>query len=254
MCPNNVLTMDSSITIVTAFFDIGRGHWTADKGYSPHLKRGTDDYLGYFHNLAQLDNNMVIFTSDEMKPKVEEIRRGKPTTVIMVDIDKKFRHVKKRIAAIQADENFRSRLETRQLKNPEYWSADYVLVCNLKSWFVNQAIRLNLAQSELIAWIDFGYCREPNTLNGVKQWRYPFDQHKMHFFTIRRGLRFKKLNDVFNYMIGNHVFVIGGAVVGSKQTWNIFYQLVCQCQKLTLNNNIVDDDQGIFFDVLPFST
>lgn len=238
--------MDSTITIVTAFFDIGRGHWTAEKGYSPHLKRGTEDYLTYFRNLAQLDNNMVIFTSGEMKPTIEEIRQGKPTTVIAVDINKKFAHLKKRIAAIQADENFRSRLETRQLKNPEYWSADYVLVCNLKAWFVNQAIRLKLVQSELIAWIDFGYCRQPDTLNGIMQWHYPFDQNKMHFFTIRRCLRVKKLDDVFNYMIDNRVFVIGGAVIGTKQKWQIFYQLVCQCQKLTLNNNIVDDDQGIF--------
>ncbi|HCC7815775.1 TPA: WlaTC/HtrL family glycosyltransferase, partial [Citrobacter freundii] len=27
--------MNSSITIVTAFFDIGRGDWTSNKGFSP---------------------------------------------------------------------------------------------------------------------------------------------------------------------------------------------------------------------------
>ncbi|WP_277985396.1 WlaTC/HtrL family glycosyltransferase, partial [Citrobacter werkmanii] len=31
--------------------------------------------------------------------------------------------------------------------NPEYWSSDYVLVCNLKTYFVNKAIELNLVNN-----------------------------------------------------------------------------------------------------------
>ncbi|MBD5709322.1 WlaTC/HtrL family glycosyltransferase, partial [Citrobacter freundii] len=55
--------MNSSITIVTAFFDIGRGDWTSNKGFSPHLERTADTYIQYFENLSKLDNDMVIFTS-----------------------------------------------------------------------------------------------------------------------------------------------------------------------------------------------
>ena len=47
-------------------------------------------------------------------------------------------------------------------------------------------------------------------------------------------------------MIGNHVYIIGGAIVGSQHKWKEFYKLVLESQKITLNNNIVDDDQGIF--------
>lgn len=238
--------MDSSITIVTAYFDIGRGEWTAYNGFSPHLKRTADDYFSYFNNLAQLDNRMVVFTSCDLKPKVEKIRRGKPTIVIAIDIDKKFRHIKKRIAAIQSDPAFLSKLVTCQLINPEYWSADYVLVCNLKAWFVNQAIRQGLVKGDLIAWIDFGYCRTPDTINGISRWCYPFDKQKMHFFTIRRGLKVKTLNSVFEHMMGNHVYAIGGAVIGGKEIWPMFCKLVCQCQKKTLDSHIIDDDQGIF--------
>lgn len=238
--------MNSSITIVTAFFDIGRGQWTADKGFSPHLERTTDRYLNYFANLAQLDNNMVVFTSSELKPKVEALRGNRPTTVIAIDVNKKFVHIKKRIARIQQDEAFRSRLETRQLINPEYWSPEYVLVCNLKAFFVKKAIDLGLAKDELVAWVDFGYCRTPETTNGIQRWSWPFDKNKMHLFTIKKGLKAKSVNSVFDYMIGNHVFVIGGALVGTKEKWQEFYTLMCRCQKLTLDNNIVDDDQGIF--------
>lgn len=47
-------------------------------------------------------------------------------------------------------------------------------------------------------------------------------------------------------MIGNHTYIIGGAIVGSPEKWKEFYSLVTECQKETLRNNIVDDDQGIF--------
>lgn len=46
-------------------------------------------------------------------------------------------------------------------------------------------------------------------------------------------------------MIGNHVYIIGGAIVGSQHKWKEFYKLVLESQKITLNNNIVDDDRGI---------
>lgn len=66
--------MDSSITIVTAFFDIDRGNWTSDRGFSLHLERTTDTYMQYFKNLSELENDMIIFTSSVLKPQIEKIR------------------------------------------------------------------------------------------------------------------------------------------------------------------------------------
>lgn len=185
--------MNSSITIVTAFFDIGRGSWTSDKGFSPHLERTSDTYIQYFKNLSELDNDMIIFTSKELKSKIEKIRDGKRTTVIAVDINKKFRHLKNRISQIQKNDEFRSKLETHQLINPEYWSADYVLVCNLKTYFVNRAIKLKLVKDNMIAWVDFGYCRNTEVTNGLSRWSYPFDRKKINLFTIKK--RAKSQND-----------------------------------------------------------
>ncbi len=91
--------MNTSITIVTAFFDIGRGDWTSNKGFSPHLERTADTYIQYFENLSELGNDMVIFTSSELKPKIEAIRNGKSTVVVTLDINKKIStHQKKNCA------------------------------------------------------------------------------------------------------------------------------------------------------------
>ncbi|WP_277985395.1 WlaTC/HtrL family glycosyltransferase [Citrobacter werkmanii] len=74
--------------------DIGLGIWTSDLGFSPHLERTSDTYINYFKNLSELDNDMVIFTSCDLKPKIEKIRNGKRTVVIPLDINKKFQHIK----------------------------------------------------------------------------------------------------------------------------------------------------------------
>ncbi|WP_313072563.1 protein YibB [Atlantibacter hermannii] len=238
--------MKSSTTIVTAYFDINRGEWTANKGFREKLARSSDVYFDYFKRLAALENNMVVFTSPDLKERIEKIREGKPTTVITLDIKKKFKHIRSRIEKIQQDVNFKKKLAEHQLKNPEYWSPDYVLVCNLKTYFVNKAIDAGLVNTARVAWIDFGYCRTPVVTRNIKCWDHPFDKDKMHFFTIQKGLNVSSLQQAFDFMIGNHVYIIGGAIVGTREKWREFYPLVTESQKLTLNNNIVDDDQGIF--------
>ncbi|EFW6831576.1 hypothetical protein FJD67_19325, partial [Shigella flexneri] len=51
-----LLVMKSSTTIITAYFDIGRGDWTANKGFREKLARSVDVYFSYFERLAALEN------------------------------------------------------------------------------------------------------------------------------------------------------------------------------------------------------
>ena len=44
------------------------------------------------------------------------------------------------IEQIQKSDKFISQVKESQLRNPEYWSPEYVLITNLKSYFVNFAI------------------------------------------------------------------------------------------------------------------
>ncbi|EAW5076176.1 hypothetical protein FFD65_25340, partial [Salmonella enterica] len=210
------------------------------------IERTTDEYMAWFFNLAELENEMVIFTSPDLKPRIEEIRRGKPTTIVTLNFNKKFRHIRRRIASVQSDVAFKLRTPVEQRGNPEYLSADYVLLCNLKTYFVNQAIRQRLIKDDMAAWIDFGYCRDSDTTSGIKKWSWPFNKEKMHFFTIRRGLKLETLESVYNCMLGNHVYIIGGVLIGTLEKWQELYRLVWHCQKKVLRENIVDDDQGIF--------
>ena len=237
--------MDSSITIVTAFFDIGRGDWTAEKGHPKYLHRTIDQYLNFFENLAQLENDIIIFTSVEFREKILEKRQNKKTIVITLDLNTKFDFWLKKIAAIQNDEDFRSKVNPEQLNNPEYWSAEYILINNLKSYFVKYAIQEVDIQSSLVAWVDFGYCRQQDTLNNLTKWEYCFNSEKVHLFTIQKNFEFN-IENVEYAILNNAPYIIGGAIIASKEKWLEFYQLIFQCQQELLSKNIVDDDQGVF--------
>ncbi|SPY79351.1 protein YibB [Providencia rustigianii] len=238
--------MNQSTTIITAYFDIGRGEWNSSHGYSDRLERTTDTYFDYFNKLAKLDNKMIVFTSSNFKEKVLEIRKGKPTHVITIDIHKKFKYITKKIASIQNSEQFKKLIKPEQQKNPEYWSPEYVLVTNLKAYFVNKAITLGLVDNERIAWVDFGYIRKEKTLNGLTEWNHPFDRKKIHFFSIKEGLDLTNEAEVMKRVIDNDTYVIGGVIVGTKEKWARLYQLAITVQKNLLLSSVIDDDQGIF--------
>ena len=239
--------MTESISIVTAFFDIGRGDIPKDKGYPIYTHRTTETYFEYFSNLAKLENEMIIFTSEEYKDKILKIRKEKPTKIIIIDLKKKFHRQPGKIKEVLGNDKFRSRVNKDMLLNIEYWSSEYVLVNNLKTFFVNYVIRKNLISNDIISWIDFGYVRDVDTLNNVKNWYYPFDKDKIHFFTIRKNYPLKKIKDVYDMIFNNKVFVIGGAIAGEKEEWKKFYKLQKQCQNDLLKQNISDDDQGVHF-------
>jgi protein YibB len=127
-----------------------------------------------------------------------------------------------------------------QVRNPEYWSADYVVVNALKSAFVNQAIDRGLIETDLIAWLDFGYCREQSVLNGVTEWNYPFDKNKIHLFSIKDWVEGTYIEDV---IFNNDVHMTGPCIVAGKQMWPILMQLIHHNINELLKNNLIDDDQ-----------
>ena len=72
------------ISIVTAFFDIGRGE--IGEGYPDYLRRTNDTYFEHFSRLAVLENEMVVFTSEEHRDRIMKLREGKPTKLIIINL------------------------------------------------------------------------------------------------------------------------------------------------------------------------
>ena len=143
------------ITIVTAFFDIGRGDWTADKGLPGFIQRTNETYLERFSYLAKLDNPMVIYTSEDFSERIAALRVGKEdlTKVVVVNFKENFIEEREMIKEIQNDPKFIEKITPSQRKMPEYWNADYVLVNYLKSTFVNHALSCGMIETDLVAWL-----------------------------------------------------------------------------------------------------
>ncbi|STZ08826.1 protein YibB [Moraxella caprae] len=235
----------SNITIVTAFFDIGRGEISTED-YPNYLKRTTDTYFEYFSNLAQLENDMVVFTSKEFEQRILDIRKEKNTKVIIFDFKNKLNYHRKLISNIQNNLDFINKINPEQRKNIEYWSADYVMINNMKTLFVNMAIQQGLSTHQ-IAWLDFGYIRDLDTLNNIKEWKYDFNPEKVHFFSINKNIKdIKNFEQVTDFIFNNQVFLIGGCIVATSKKWGEFLVLLHHCQKELIQNNIIDDDQGLY--------
>jgi len=232
----------NELTIVTAFFDIGRGDWTPDKGLPSYLQRTTDTYFDRFSHMAKLDNHIIVYTSKEFVDRIKMIRGNKQTTILTVDFSNSFVKLREEVSRVQKSPEYQAKINPMQVRNPEYWNADYVIVNALKSSFATQAIQRGVVETEMMAWLDFGYCRTEDTLNDVKLWQYPFDKDKIHFFNIKD---FKEGTFIQDVIANNDVHITGPMIVASKENWPILEQLVHHSTSELLKNDLIDDDQTL---------
>lgn len=232
----------NDITIVTAFFDIGRGDWSPDRGLPHYLQRTNDTYLERFGHMAKLENDMVIYTSKEFVDDIKFLRQDRPTQIFTLDFSNSFKKLREEVQRVQRDPEYQAKINPMQVKNPEYWNADYVVVNALKSSFVKRAIDLKVIDTDLVAWMDFGYCREESTLNGVEFWQYPFDKEKIHFFNVKDWVEGTFIQDV---IANNDVHITGPCIVASKEMWPTLEALIHHSIDELLKNNLMDDDQTL---------
>jgi protein YibB len=234
--------MNNDITIVTAFFDIGRGEWSPDKGLPHYLQRTNETYLQRFGYMAKLENDMVVFTSKEFVDDIKSLRQNRPTQIFTLDFDNSFVKLREEVSKVQKDPTYQAKINPMQVKNPEYWNANYVVVNALKSSFINKAIQSNVVDTDLVAWLDFGYCRDEDTLDGVEFWSYPFDKEKIHFFNLKEWQEGTFIEDVIS---NNDVHITGPCIVADKKMWPVLEQLVHHSTNELLQNNLIDDDQTL---------
>jgi protein YibB len=236
----------SDITIVTAFFDIGRTEWTGvvNGRQLPHyIPRSTDTYFSYFENLSKIKNDMVIFTSNDLVEKIKAIRdKNAPnsvTHVVGVNLADSTKAIKPIIQMVQSQPEYADLMVDPHM--PEYWNADYVLVNFMKTDFVNHAYDVGLITTELAAWIDFGYARDDKTIpdNGV--WKYSFDPKKMHYFNkIPLDTR-----PIFDITRTNTVYIMGCHIVGGKDAWTKHQKYTYDTFVSLVRCGLIDDDQTV---------
>ena len=234
----------SKISIVTAFYDIGRGGWTVDKGLPHFLERSNQTYIDRFKTLTKLDNDITVFTSPDLVPLLkEETKDRENVTVIPYDLLEVNKDDLNKVSKIQKSESFRSRVNPRQILMPEYWSPHYVVVTNLKAHFVQMAIDMGIIKNDTVSWIDFGYCRLPNQIPKNHVWEYNFDPQYIHLFNYKT---LKPENTVQDAVLNNDVYILGAKAVAHKNRWKKMCELMEKSKDLLAEEGLVDDDQGLW--------
>ena len=231
----------SNISIVTAFYDIGRGNWSPENGFPSYLQRTTETYIERFSYMSQLNNEIVVFATEDTNKKLRRFNSKNNIKFIDFDLIKTFSELRNRIHSIQKNENYQKRISSQQRINPEYWNPDYVLVNFMKSYFVNKAISDKHISNDLAAWIDFGYFRTEEKIPGSKSWSYDFDPSKIHLFNYKAYDN----TSIETIIANNIVYILGAQIVGGKSAWPKFEDTMKKQMKTLFDNNLVDDDQTL---------
>lgn len=238
----------SKISLVTAFFDIGRGSWKPDveKNGGPlpfYLERSTEKYIEHFSRLCEMDHEIIVFTSSDIAPRLQAI--SPKVKVVEYDYFTLHEQTRNRIEQIQTNPHFIKRINPYQVRNPEYWSKDYVGVTSLKAFFVAESYRRGLITNDWASWVDFGYCRDADHIPTSKTWEYDFTENKMHFFIYRDPEKQRAVEQIQMAVLNNIVYIIGGVFVGQREQWQTLETDMFESLRILFDNELVDDDQGL---------
>ena len=237
--------MNNEISIVTFFFDTGRSEWTPDKGFPHYLHRTVDTYFERFSHMAQLENEMIIYTHPDFVDRVAALRKGKEnkTKISPYDYLANFKDAREKIHKIQMNPEFQAKINPSQRINPEYWNPIYVHLMYMKSFFVKMALEGNLITNDYVALIDFGYCRSADKIPPSKKWSYNFGEDKFQLFGYRP---YHVGQTIENVIFNNIVYILGAKQVAHRNLWPEVNRLINESMEELQSKNLVDDDQTLW--------
>lgn len=225
------------LTIVTGFFDFGRGN-------HKEQARSSQNYLDYFRKWARLQNHVIVYTTKEFAPKVEAIRqefgRERQTEIHVVD---NIRKIEPELLAAMEKVEKRGLFAKWRARDYDVSNlAMYNYVVMLKFWILQDAARLH-PELDMFAWLDFGWNHGgkifPNEEEFDFLWQYPFEQDKVHLFVKEqpdRELGFMKLQTMTDGIMSCQFMC-------SPRHCKILYEYVKEAMWSLLSIDAMDDDQ-----------
>ena len=230
------MRINDEITIVTAFFDIGRKNFN-------ELPRSNDKYLEYFKFWSRMKNKLIIYTDSVMGPKAMKVReefglKDKTKLVIIDDISTIDSDLLNKMKKIDNEPNF---INFRYNPNVAENNSLYNYVMLLKAWCIKDAVDKKYAFGQ-IAWLDFGYNHGGDVFTQPEEfdfeWKYKFED-KVTFFALKEDDNepiFKKVQSLDPIIMGAPFIVFDHY---ADKLWN----LEKECMNELLDIGFTDDDQ-----------
>ena len=218
------------ITLVTDFFDIGRGQ---DK--NEELRRSASKYFDEFRRWARIQNKLIVYTDSKSAETIREIRAeyGLSDKTVIMETDNLFELEGGLLERMEKASVNRDFLNFRYLpeassNNPKY---DYLWM--MKYYFMNDAV-----------WMDFGFDHGGITYSDENDfdflWNYDFDG-KIHISCLHDpdsviGMQSLQFQDD----------CVMGCMYGlPRELVPEFWNLVRNAMEALLMLDCVDDDQQL---------
>lgn len=236
-------SISETVTIVTAFVDIGRDSWEGvvnGARIDGFIKRDVDTYFQRFERLTKLNNPIVCYIHSMYHQRIKSLRSD-ITVVAIDDILTTNREYLDRIEAIQTNPTF-IKFVTRP-SVPEYFSPGYVLVTSRKAQFCNHAITNGLTKTNTVAWIDFGYGRPETPIPIGLEWKFNTDD-KINLVCNSKTPIMEL--PIFEIIRSGEVYIQGCHVIAPAHQWKYLETSFNNSLNSMLNIGVTDDDQTLF--------
>ena len=231
----------SEISIVTAFFDIGRKDW---KGF----ERDNSTYANYFKFWARVKNHLIVYTEPKMAEQVKKIRADyglldKTTVIVIKDVRKLDEPIYNLICDVLSNKltvKFRRHPWMPECCNPLY---NYIMY--MKTYFLNDAINNGLTKNNMVAWVDFGFNHGGATYPNSEEFSTILTDNnlnnKIHLFSV------DKLDDtpIFEIVRNMHTYIAGAVMIAPSNMWKNLADLYKQATISLAQCGFSDDDQTL---------
>lgn len=228
----------NEITIITAFFDIGRENFNI-------YARSNDKYFKYFKVWGKIKNNIVVYTDSYMAEKVKEFRTSlglmdKTKIVIIEDVYSIEKDLLDKMKEISEDRFFKDfrLLENAVSNNYKY---DYIML--LKYWCLADAFENEYIKTNMVAWMDFGF--NHGNVCYIKEdefnfeWKVDLDNNKIHLFTLDKKIE----KPIFELVRTFDDYIMGCLIILPKELCTTFWKLIKDAIISLVSVGFIDDDQ-----------
>lgn len=235
-----------STTIVTAIFDIGRDNWD-------NFTMSYHTYLMWMRNILFLDANMVIYTEDKFKNQIIDFRKeidpDLEKTIIVIEPLENILGYKKffnQLNNLMSSDEFKSKI---QFDVPEMTKPLYNVVMFSKLYYILDAHKRNLFNSDLFVWADAGVLRDDKPQLGISwpdiQKINELDNNKVTFFCHHPYVRVER-ERYSDHALSQMRFIQGGSIFVPKKcvddVCKVFEDVVAE----SIDGGYVGSDEKMF--------
>ena len=229
---------NKDITIVTAFFDIGRKDFKS-------IPRSNEKYVEYFKFWARIKNNLVVYTDSVMAESVKKVRKefgllDKTTVITIDDISVINPEILNRMNKLDNEKTF---LSFRYTDEATENNGLYNYVMLIKAWCVYDAVCKGYAKGQ-VAWLDFGFNHGGKVYINPEEfdfkWQYDFND-KITYFALKEDDN----EPIFKKVQSYDVTMMGFMFIVPDHLAKILWELELDAMNSLLDLGFTDDDQLI---------